>query len=118
MSALEVERLLLEHARVAEVAVVGVSDERFGQTIGAVVVRADADADAPGGDDAAFVRELLAFGGERMARYKLPRAVRVVGAIPKNAMGKVNKKELAAVFDSSGGPAAGEKRGRRVAVYG
>ena len=101
----QVERLLLEHDAVAEVAVLGLSDDRFGQTIAALVVRKDGGGGGEG--DAAFVRGLLAFGAERMAAYKLPRTVRVVEAIPKNAMGKVNKKELAARLEEEASDDAG-----------
>ena len=99
--------MLLEHDAVAEVAVLGLSDDRFGQTIAALVVRKDGGGGGGGEGDAAFVRGLLAFGAERMAAYKLPRTVRVVEAIPKNAMGKVNKKELAARLEEEASDDAG-----------
>jgi acyl-CoA synthetase (AMP-forming)/AMP-acid ligase II len=104
-----VERLLLEHDAVAEVAVLGLSDDRFGQTIAALVVRKDGGGGGGGGGegDAAFVRGLLAFGAERMAAYKLPRTVRVVEASPQNARGTVNKQELAARLEEEASDDAG-----------
>jgi fatty-acyl-CoA synthase len=82
----EIENVLHEHAAVAEAAVVGVPDERWGEACLAFVVLA-AGADA--GED-----ELLAFCRERLARYKVPREVRFVERLPRNALNKVAKDEL------------------------
>ena len=94
ISALEVERSILEHPDVAEVTVVGVEDEKWGQRLCAVVRRRDAGPPEPAEVEAAaqagaWLREWLA---ERVAPYRVPSAVVEVAAIPKNAMGKVNKK--------------------------
>ena len=120
ISALEIERILLEHAAVEEVAVVGVSDEAFGQRVGAIVVPTAAarktgtpaasgtsSASAEGADQHADAeRELLetlrADCADRLAAYKLPTALRAVSAIPKNAMGKINKKTLVKLFEARG----------------
>ncbi|KAF0693292.1 Aste57867_15726 [Aphanomyces stellatus] len=95
LSALEIERAVLEHPQVRECAVYGVSDETWGQLVTAVV-RANAGVHA--------VEEttppLVAFLQERLAKYKIPRKFHFVDAIPKNAMGKVNKKSLPQIFDS------------------
>jgi acyl-CoA synthetase (AMP-forming)/AMP-acid ligase II len=82
----EVEELLDRHEAVADVAVVGVDDQEFGQRLKAVVVRrGGANLSA---DD---VREYVK---RHLARYKVPREVEFVDALPRNATGKVLKREL------------------------
>lgn len=78
----EVETALLGHAGVAEVAVVGLPDEDLGQRIVAFVV----------GD--AQPAELIDFVADQLSVHKRPREVRMVESLPRNAMGKVLKKEL------------------------
>ena len=82
----EVENVLHEHAAVAEAAVVGVPDERWGEACLAFVVLTDGE--SAGAD------ELLGFCRERLARYKVPREVRFVERLPRNALNKVAKSEL------------------------
>jgi len=79
----EIETALLGHPGVDEVAVVGVPDDDLGQRIVAYVV-GDTDPD-----------NLIQFVAEQLSAHKRPREVRLVGALPRNAMGKVLKKELA-----------------------
>ena len=79
----EVETALLGHPGVAEVAVVGLPDDDLGQRIVAFVV-GDAE---PGA--------LIDFVAQQLSVHKRPREVRVVDSLPRNAMGKVLKKELA-----------------------
>jgi fatty-acyl-CoA synthase len=81
----EVEELLDAHPAVREVAVVGVPDEKFGQRLAAFVVRAEDSLD----EDA--VRDHVR---EHLARYKIPRDVVFVDALPRNPTGKVLKREL------------------------
>ncbi len=78
----EVETVLLSHAGVSEVAVVGLPDTDLGQRIVAFVV-GDAAPD-----------DLIAFVAQQLSAHKRPREVRLVDALPRNAMGKVIKKEL------------------------
>jgi malonyl-CoA/methylmalonyl-CoA synthetase len=81
----EVEDALLGHPNVAEVAVVGTPSEEWGEVVTAVVVP---DGRAPTLD------ELAAFVAGRLAAYKRPRLLRVVDALPRNAMGKLLRQEL------------------------
>jgi long-chain acyl-CoA synthetase len=85
----EVEELLIRHPGVAQVAVIGVPDERYGEEICAVVVPAP---DAP----AVTPDELVAWAKERIAAYKYPRLVRFTQAMPMGPSGKILKRELVA----------------------
>ncbi|MEU3779924.1 AMP-binding protein [Streptomyces sp900129855] len=82
----EIEELLDAHPKVLESAVIGVPHPDFGETVVAVVVP------APG--ERPQDRELLDFITGDLARFKHPRAVRVVAELPRNVMGKVQKAEL------------------------
>lgn len=82
----EVEELLSSHPAVADVAVVGVPDEQFGQRLAAYVVRRDGSRAGAG--------ELRSYVRDRLARYKVPRDVVFVDVLPRNATGKVLKREL------------------------
>lgn len=88
LSALEIEEALRENAAVAEVAVVGLPDEAWGERVVAVVVP------APGRDEACAPDVLRGWAKERIAPYKVPREVIVASALPRNALGKVVKPEL------------------------
>jgi fatty-acyl-CoA synthase len=79
----EVEAVLHEHPGVADVAVVGVPDERWGEVGVAFVVA-----------DGVSCDELLEWCAGRLARFKVPKSVRFIGEIPRNGMGKVQKQEL------------------------
>jgi fatty-acyl-CoA synthase len=83
----EVESVLHAHPSVADVAVVGVADERWGEAGVAFVVLASAVRDD----------ELLAYCRERLAAFKVPKRVRFVDALPRSAMNKVLKDELRAL---------------------
>jgi acyl-CoA synthetase (AMP-forming)/AMP-acid ligase II len=85
----EIENVILGNPAISQAAVVGVPDERLGEVgVAFVVLRPGASLDAD---------EFLAWCRERMANYKVPRAVRVVEALPLNATGKVLKFELRAM---------------------
>jgi acyl-CoA synthetase (AMP-forming)/AMP-acid ligase II len=83
----EVEAVLLDHPAVAQVVVVPRPDDVMGEIGVAVVVPVDASA-PPTVDD------LRAFAGGRLAKYKLPEAVRAVDALPVTTMDKVDRKAL------------------------
>ncbi len=83
----EVEDLLSRHEAVAEAAVIGVNDEDFGQRLKAFVVRKD-------GEDL-DEDEVKSYVKSNLARYKVPRDVEFLDALPRNATGKVLKRELA-----------------------
>jgi fatty-acyl-CoA synthase len=85
----EVETALHEHPAVSDVAVVAVPDERWGEAgVAFVVAAAEVTAD-----------ELREFCRERLAHYKVPREIRFVDALPRSAMNKVLKDELAASLE-------------------
>jgi acyl-CoA synthetase (AMP-forming)/AMP-acid ligase II len=86
----EVEAALMTHPQIREVAVIGVPDARFGEALVAVCVSAAAT--APGAD------ELVSFCREHIAGYKIPRRYEFVAALPRNAAGKVLRRELRQQF--------------------
>ena len=83
---IEVERVLAEHPAVAEVAIIGVPDDRWGETVKAVVSL------HPGAE--ATEEELIAFCQESLARFKCPRSVDIIELLPRNPTGKILKREL------------------------
>ncbi|MFI1306472.1 acyl-CoA synthetase [Streptomyces sioyaensis] len=98
----QVEDVLYEHPQVAEVAVIGLPDERWIEAVTAVVVRRPHRADGAGGadGDADVVgeQELIEAARARLAPFKAPKRVMFVDALPRNASGKVLKRELRARF--------------------
>ena len=91
LSAREIEEVLGEDPRVAEVAVVGTPDPMWGEHVTAVVVLAEGT--APLTEDA-LLAELQTLATAKLADYKKPRAVRIVAELPRNALGKVQKHRL------------------------
>ena len=95
VSALEIEEELRTHPAVAECAVVGVPDAEWGERISvAVELRAGTHL---------ALEELQLWAKERLAPYKVPRALRIVEALPRNAMGKVVKPEVVNRFRQEAG---------------
>jgi malonyl-CoA/methylmalonyl-CoA synthetase len=92
VSALEIEELLRTHPCIAECAVVGLHDEEWGERVSAAVEL------RPGA--ALSLDELQRWAKTHLAPYKVPRALLPVEALPRNAMGKVLKPEVAGLFKS------------------
>ena len=82
----EIEAVLMSHPSVAEAAVIGAPDRDLGEVIWAYCELRSAQKIS--------VQELLAFLQERLAPYKVPAVIKLVDALPRNAMGKVLKREL------------------------
>ena len=92
VSALEIEEALRGHPAVAECAVVGVPDAEWGERVAVALVLKAGDAiDLP---------SLRAWAKEFLAAYKLPSRLLVLDALPRNAMGKVMKPAVAAMFQN------------------
>jgi acyl-CoA synthetase (AMP-forming)/AMP-acid ligase II len=86
----EVEQAVAGHPAVAEVAVIGVPDDQWGETVKALVVL------RPG--QQATSQEIIGFTRERLAHYKCPRTVDITDALPRNPTGKVLKRVLRAPY--------------------
>ena len=87
ISALEIENLILEHPNVLECAVIALPSEEWGEVVAAVVV----------GDTS--LDELKEWTKQKLAHYKTPRHWQSLKTLPRNAMGKVVKKELKSLFE-------------------
>ena len=86
----EVEEALFDHPAIAEIAVIGTPDPRWGEGVCAVVV--------PKPGASVDLEELREYAGQRIGRYKLPRRLELVDVLPRNATGKVLKTELRKVY--------------------
>jgi len=86
LSALEIEGVLLTHPSVSEVAVIGVEDETWGESVLAFI----------GLNDGAELKydDLKKWCDGKMSSYKIPKDIKIIDALPRNAMGKVTKPDL------------------------
>jgi long-chain acyl-CoA synthetase len=82
----EVERAICGHPGVAEVAVIGVPDETWGEAVKAIV--------APKPGHAPTAEDIIAFAKSRIAHFKAPKSVDFIEVLPRNASGKILRKDL------------------------
>ncbi|WP_428683270.1 fatty acid--CoA ligase [Sphingopyxis sp.] len=86
----EVESAIFGHPAVQEVAVIGIPDKKWGETVKAVVVA------KPG--TSIEEADIIAWARDRIAAFKAPRSVDVIEALPRNASGKILRKDLRAPY--------------------
>ena len=91
----EIENIMLSNPKIAQVAVVGVPDERLGEVGAAFIIRRT-------GHDDLTADEVLAWCRENMANFKVPRHARIVESLPLTPSGKVVKYELRNRFSDPG----------------
>ncbi|KAF2027013.1 acetyl-CoA synthetase-like protein [Setomelanomma holmii] len=94
VSALEIEREMLSLPQISEVAVVGLPSETWGQKVAAVVMLSEMGKTAGKGGKPWSALDMRRALKEILANYKIPQEIKVVESIPRNAMGKINKKQL------------------------
>src|SRR5262249_55109623 len=82
----EIERVLAEHPKVLEVAVVGVQDKTWGESPRACIVL------RPG--EQLTEQEMIGFCADKLAKFKHPKSLVILEALPRNSMGKVLRREL------------------------
>ena len=87
IGALEIERIFLEHPDIKDIAVCGVTDSAYGQRVGVVVVLKDESSELE-------LNNIRDWAKNKMPHYSMPTKLKTMKELPRNAMGKVNKKEL------------------------
>jgi acyl-CoA synthetase (AMP-forming)/AMP-acid ligase II len=97
----EVEAVLVQHPRVADAAVIGIPHDTWGETVHAVVMLDSTALDSTGPDSTGpglDPDELIGWARQRLAGFKCPTGVTIVGALPRNATGKVQRAALREPF--------------------
>jgi malonyl-CoA/methylmalonyl-CoA synthetase len=89
ISALEIEEVLRKHPEISDCCVVGIPDEEWGEVVAAAVITPENDLD---------LKKLNEWMRENMPAYKTPRKYKIVGDLPRNAMGKVTKNDVKQIF--------------------
>ena len=82
----EVENAIFSHPGVADVAVIGIPSDQWGEEVKAIVVKAPGQEPTP--------EDIIAFTRERIAAYKAPKSVDFIEALPRNPSGKILRKDL------------------------
>lgn len=90
VSSQEVEEVLFKHPKVAQVAVIGLPDPYWMESVAAVIVTKE--------NEALTANEIIAFCKERLAGYKVPKQVKFLKDLPKNPSGKILKRQLREMF--------------------
>lgn len=90
----EVEQALKQHPAVRDVAVFGIPDDLTGERVVAVF-------ELPEGISHSVLAEAISLASQRLADYKLPEQMTIVDKIPRNALGKIDRKHLSGLFDAA-----------------
>lgn len=96
LSALEIETVLHEHPDTIDVAVIGIPDETWGSKLVAVLSVKDSETFS--------VPRLLVWLEQKLPKHAIPKDVKLVNEVPRNAMGKINKSELVKTLYADGEP--------------
>lgn len=90
VSALQVESAILDHPSIADAAILGIEDDSYGEIVAAVVVLKE--------NANLTLKELKESAGKKLAPYQLPKTMLITDVMPRNAMGKLDKKEIRKLF--------------------
>ncbi|RHN58668.1 putative long-chain-fatty-acid--CoA ligase [Medicago truncatula] len=102
LSALEIESVIIEHPAVSECCVLGLPHKEYGEIVGAIIVP-EADVKRKRDEEskpALSIEELSTWAKDKLAPYKIPTRLILWDSLPRNAMGKVSKKELKKILAS------------------